>query len=131
MAADDYRKLQQTSDPSSAIMASGKNLDGTAWAGLVVGGSAPAVSDVGFSVSAAVGGTALPNQACHSVHIQNRLTADDGVTPQTNSVWVVIGGVKVFELVNGQSCDVFITNANLVTVTSFAGTSLVSGTITP
>jgi hypothetical protein len=114
-------------DPAVSTIASRTNPDGSTFS-LYVQPEA-GNSDVGFSLTAAVGGTALPSTGCHHVVIQNRLTADDGVTAQTNSVWIVIGGVKVFELVNGQSADVYVTNANQVTVTSFAGTSLVSGTI--
>lgn len=89
------------------------------------------LSDIGFSVTAVAGGTALPSQACSKVTLQNRLTADDGSTAQENSVWVEIGGVKVFELLNGVSVEVHVTDADEVTVRSFTGTSLVSGVICP
>lgn len=112
-------------------MAARHSIDVNITGGSVTADEPTAVTEVGFSVTATVGGATLPAQACHRVTLQNRLTADDGTTPQTESVWVLIGGVKLFELLNGVSVTVNVTNANLVSVRSFASTSLVSGAITP
>jgi hypothetical protein len=120
-----------------ALMAlvTGTNDNGSTYSGVraqVVSAVAPAaVSEVGFSVTATTSGVTLPAQSCHSVHVQNRATADDGTTALTNSVWVEVGGVKLYELLPGQDVVVMVSNANLVTLRSFAGTNLVSGGIVP
>lgn len=131
-AGNRQRYVQVGGDSALASMASGLNPDGSTFSlNTAPVSSAPAVASIGFSVTAAAGGTTLPAQACHAVNIQNRNTADDGITAQTKDIWVIVGGVKMFELTNGQSVTVKTTNANLISVMSFSGTSLVSGSIEP